>query len=132
MATNTNKRHPIKWVRDKAKAAYLKKDTCAICGTKEDLELHHIVSLAVLFDAWTSSNGYEITDDESVIEVRDEFISDHYKQIYEDVYTLCNKHHVKLHGIFGKSPGVASSKKQIKWIEEYTSGDDKNSFSDFY
>ena len=45
MATNTNKRLAVKWIRDLAKKAYEKQDNCFICNTTVDLELHHLHSL---------------------------------------------------------------------------------------
>ncbi len=49
--------------------------------------------------------------------VRDEFISEHHSEIYEQVYTLCNRHHVQLHGIYGKTPQPGSEPKQARWIQ---------------
>lgn len=117
MAANTNKRIPVKWVRDRAKAAYDKKDTCYICNTTEDLELHHTHSITLLLNAWSDKKSYDISTDEGIVAVRDEFISDYHKEIYEDVFTLCNPHHVKLHSIYGKAPSLASAPKQGSWIE---------------
>lgn len=117
MAANTNKRIPVKWVRDRAKAAYDKKDHCYICNTSEELELHHTHSITLLLNAWAERKSYDISTDEGIIAVRDEFISDYRKEIYDDVYTLCNKHHVKLHGVYGKAPSLASAPKQNNWIE---------------
>lgn len=118
MAKNTNNnRIPIKWVRDRAKAAYDKKDTCYICGTTEDLELHHTHSLTLLLNDWAEKKSYDISTDEGILAVRDEFIETYHTEIYDLVYTLCNKHHVKLHGIYGKAPTILSASKQGKWIE---------------
>ncbi|MFI3221389.1 MAG: hypothetical protein QX189_20070 [Methylococcales bacterium] len=118
MAKNTgNNRIPVKWVRDRAKAAYDKKDHCYICNTQEDLELHHTHSITLLLNAWADKKSYDISTDTGILEVRDEFIADYHKEIYDDVYTLCNKHHIKLHGIYGKAPTLISAIKQTKWIE---------------
>ena len=119
MAKNTgNNRIPVKWVRDRAKAAYDKKDTCHICGTTEDLELHHTHSITILLENWARSKGYDISTDEGILAVRDEFIAEHHKEIYEDVYTLCNKHHVMLHGVYGKKPPLGTADKQSRWIQK--------------
>lgn len=119
MAKNTgNNRIPIKWVRDRAKAAYDKKDTCYVCGTTQDLELHHTHSLTLLLNNWSSRKGYDISTDEGILAVRDEFISEHHKEIYNDVFTLCNKHHVALHGVYGKAPALHTAAKQGNWIEK--------------
>lgn len=117
MAANTNNRIPVKWVRDRAKAAYDKKDHCYICNTQDELELHHTHSITLLLNAWAQQKKYDISTDDGILAVRDEFITDYHKEIYDDVYTLCNKHHVKLHGIYGKAPTLSSAKKQGAWIE---------------
>jgi hypothetical protein len=119
MAKNTgNNRIPVKWVRDKAKAAYEKKSFCHICATFDDLELHHTHSITLLLNDWASRKQYDISTDDGILAVRDEFIAEHQKEIYEDVYTLCNKHHVALHAIYGKAPSPASASKQGVWIEK--------------
>lgn len=118
MAKNTgNNRIPVKWVRDRAKAAYDKKSECYICGSTEDLELHHTHSITILLENWARKNSYDISTDDGILAVRDEFIAEHKKEIYDDVFTLCNKHHVKLHGVYGVKPSLISAAKQAKWIE---------------
>lgn len=118
MAKNTgNNRIPVKWVRDKAKAAYEKQGYCYICGTDKDLELHHTHSITILLEKWARINQFDISTDEGIIAVREQFIAEHHKEIYEDVYTLCNKDHVLLHSIFGKKPSPGSEPKQARWIE---------------
>lgn len=118
MAKNTgNNRIPVKWVRDKAKKAYDKQDHCYICGTNIDLELHHTHSITILLEDWADRMGYDISTDDGILAVRDEFIETYHKELYEDVYTLCNKHHVMLHGVYGKKPSTYSATKQGNWIE---------------
>jgi hypothetical protein len=121
MAKNTgtadNKRIAVKWVRDRAKAAYDKKDHCYVCGTSEDLELHHLQSITLLLNDWAERKAYDISTDEGILAVRDEFIAEHHEQIYDWVYTLCNTHHVKLHGVYGKAPTLATAAKQRRWLE---------------
>jgi hypothetical protein len=118
MAANTgNKRIPVKWVRDKAKAAYEKQSTCYICGTPEELELHHFSSVTLMLDAWAKSKNYNISTDEGILNVRDEFISEHHDELYNKVRTLCNKHHVALHRVFGKAPPVNSAERQQRWVD---------------
>ena len=117
MAVNTNKRVAIKWIRDKAKSAYEKQSTCYICNTTHELELHHLHSVNYLLESWAKLNKLDISTDEAVLAIRDRFISEHHAEIYELVYTLCNRHHVQLHGIYGKSPLPSSVAKQQHWIE---------------
>jgi hypothetical protein len=128
MAKNTgNKRIPVKWIRDKAKAAYEKKSNCYICDTTDDLELHHTHSITLLLEIWAKAKGYDVSTDEGILEVRDEFIAEHKVELYDLVYTLCNKHHVKLHGVYGKTPAMGSSEKQTRWLNlqkaKYQGGD---------
>lgn len=119
MAKNTqNNRIPVKWVRDRAKSAYDKKDHCFVCGTQTDLELHHTHSITLLLNNWAAEMHYDISTDEGILAVRDEFIAAHHKEIYEDVYTLCNPHHVALHSVYGKAPALTSAAKQSSWIEK--------------
>lgn len=114
MAKNTNNnRIPIKWVRDKAKAAYDKKDHCYVCGTSEDLELHHLASVTILLNNWADRKSYDISTDEGILAVRDEFIAEHHKEIYDDVFTLCNPHHIKLHGVYGKALHLNQLKSNV-------------------
>jgi hypothetical protein len=116
MAKNTNNRIATKWVRDKAKAAYEKKSHCFICEASVDLELHHLHSVTILLQSWAQRKGYDISSDEGILAVRDEFISEHHCELYDQVYTLCNKHHVALHGVYGKAPPPGSETKQARWI----------------
>jgi hypothetical protein len=118
MAANTNKRIPVKWIRDKAKSAYVKDEKCFICGTTHELELHHTHSITQLFQKWCSDNGYNINSDDEILDVRDDFIEIFHKEIYEEVYTLCLKHHQKLHSVYGKAPALSTAEKQATWIHK--------------
>lgn len=117
MAINTNKRIAVKWIRDKAKSAYEKQSQCYICNSTSELELHHLHSITHLLEVWAKQHGYDISTDSDILSVREEFISSHQTEIYDLVYTLCNRHHVQLHGIYGKSPLPNSVTKQQHWIE---------------
>jgi len=117
MATNTNKRLAVKWVRDRAKKAYEKDSCCYICGSQVDLELHHTHSITLLLDRWAAEHNYDISTDEGILEVRDEFIETHRKELYDEVFTLCNKHHIALHNVYGKIPQPGSEPKQHRWID---------------
>lgn len=118
MAKNTdNKRIAVKWIRDKAKRAYEKADHCFVCGTHQDLELHHLYSITWLLETWAEKNHYDISTDAGILAVRDEFIEQHNVELYDLVYTLCNPHHVRLHQVYGKSPSPLSVPKQKTWLE---------------
>lgn len=114
----TNKRDRIKHVRDKAKSAYEKQSSCYICGAQENLELHHFASLTNLLDKWAKEKGYDISTDAGVLAVRDEFILKHSAQIYDEVVTLCKKHHQLLHQIYGGKPLLHTAPKQMAWVEK--------------
>lgn len=117
MSTNTNKRVAVKWIRDRAKSAYEKQSHCYICGTSADLELHHLASINYLLETWAKRFGHDITTDAGVLAIRDQFIAEHNQQIYVDVFTLCNRHHVELHGVYGKSPLPHTVALQQRWLE---------------
>ena len=118
MAKNTeNKRIAVKHVRDKAKSAYEKLDYCYVCGTQDDLELHHFHSITILLESWATRKHYDISTDAGILEVRDEFIAEHQTELYDLVRTLCNKHHVALHRIFGKAPPASSAERQARWVD---------------
>ena len=118
MAKNTeNKRIAVKHVRDKAKSAYEKLDYCYVCGTQDDLELHHFHSITILLESWATRKHYDISTDAGILEVRDEFIAEHQTELYDLVRTLCNKHHVALHRIFGKAPPAGSAERQARWVD---------------
>jgi hypothetical protein len=125
MAVNTKKRVAVKWVRDAAKSAYKKGLCCYICGSKEELELHHLNSITLLLGDWASKKGYDISTDEGILAVRHEFIAAHHRELYVQVYTLCNKHHMALHDIYGKVPPFSSVEKQDAWIKSQREKQDK-------
>ena len=118
MAKNTNNRIPVKWIRDKAKAAYQKQDHCYVCNKTVDLELRHLHSITVVLNRWSEHKGYDISTDDGILAVRDEFIAEHKIELYDMVYTLCNPHHVALHGVYGKAPAFGSEERQKNWIEK--------------
>lgn len=119
MAKNTKlSRDPVKLVRDKAKASYPEVTHCAICGSTEDLELHHFHSLTNLLEKWAKDNGINLTSDEEVKAVREHFIASHHRELYELVVTLCNKHHVALHLVYGSKPLKGTEQKQANWVEK--------------
>ena len=120
MAANTKndlKRMEVKYVRDKAKALYPYGTECAICGTTEALELHHFSSLTLLWERWKKENAITINDVDDVMFHREIFIAEHQVQLYEEVVTLCNAHHQRLHSIYGIKPGLHTASKQKNWIE---------------
>jgi hypothetical protein len=117
VAKNTQRRIPVKWIRDRAKGAYTKQPHCYICQSSTDLELHHTHSITLLLERWCAMHNLVLDTDELVLAHRDQFISDHRSEIYDLVYTLCNTHHVRLHSVFGKAPSLLSASRQSRWID---------------
>jgi hypothetical protein len=113
----TKKRDPIKHIRDKAKSRYQKGTSCEICGSDKELDFHHYYSLTPLFNKWCIANSIKINTDEDVLEIRERFIAEHQKELYDEAVTICHTHHMKLHSIYGKDPSLATAPKQKRWVE---------------
>ena len=115
----TLKRDEIKYIRDKAKSGYDKKAYCEVCGKcPEDLDFHHFYSLTPLYERWKKKNKIQIQNEDDLLAIRDRFIAEHQKELYDDAVTICNTLHQKLHSIYGKAPSLGSAKKQMRWIEK--------------
>lgn len=108
------KRDAVKYIRDKAKSAYDKDSKCYISGLTEDLELHHFNSVSILCEKFCKERGYKLDD---VLEWRDEFISLHQKELYEDVVTLTKSWHKRLHSVYGVRPLPSTAAAQAAWCE---------------
>ena len=52
------------------------------------------------------------------MKIRDKFIEEHSKELFEDTITLCHTHHLRLHAIYGKKPKFITAKKQPRWAEK--------------
>lgn len=112
------KRLEVKYVRDGAKAAYNKDKDCFICGSTEELQLHHYSSVTQLWEKWKKDNNITIDNVDDILRVRSGFIEEYKKEIYEEVVTLCKFHHMeRLHKIYGKSPALYTAKRQKNWCE---------------
>lgn len=117
MATNTNKRVATKHIRDGIKSNYNKKSNCEICGTENDLELHHYHTVSLLLKTYANENGIPISTDEQVLAMRDDFYKQHWHELVEDTVTLCNTHHVQLHKIYSQEPALNTASKQRNWVK---------------
>ena len=62
-------------------------------------------------------NNLEITTEEQILEVREKFIEEYFDKIYNKAVTICHKHHLKLHSIYGKKPKLITAEKQERWVE---------------
>lgn len=107
------KRDCIKYVRDKAKSNYVKGSECEICGAKSNLEFHHYYSLTPLLNKWLKDNNH---DPKYIQALRDDFIEEHKAELYDHTVTLCKKHHLQLHSVYGKTPSLATATKQVRWV----------------
>ena len=112
------KRDLVKYIRDKAKSKYKKSTECYICGSKESLDFHHFYSLTELLERWIKKHNFKINTVEDIMQIRDKFIEEHSKELFDDVVTLCHTHHLKLHSIYGKKPNFLTAKKQPRWAEK--------------
>jgi len=112
------KRDKIKYIRDRAKSAYVKDEECYICGGVEKLDFHHFFSVTELLNKWIKEKKLVILSAEDMMDMRDEFIEVHHKEIYDDTVTLCHTHHLKLHSIYGKKPTLVTGPKQKRWVEK--------------
>ena len=112
------KRDYIKYIRDRAKARYTetKGSDCFICGTTEELQFHHFYSVATLAAKWIKENGHKKEDVELW---RDEFIDIHQQELYNEVVTLCKKHHMDgLHRVYTRTPAPSTAEKQKRWCQK--------------
>lgn len=117
MARNTNKRVATKHIRDGIKSNYQKKNQCEICGTGDDLELHHYTTVSLLLKQYASENGIPISTDEEVLAMRDDFYKLYWHELVEDTVTLCNKDHTRLHQIYTQEPPLSTAEKQKRWVQ---------------
>ena len=114
------KRDPVKYIRDRAKSKYEKGTECHICGADTELDFHHFYTLAPLLREWLKQKTKERParyTDEYIVIWRDEFIEDKWAELYEHTVTLCHKHHLELHRLYGRNPALVTAKKQMRWVE---------------
>jgi len=112
------KRDIVKYVRDRAKSAYKKDSECRICGATEELDFHHFYGMTELLEKWLKENGITVETADDIMEVRDRFIEEEHTNVYDETVTLCHKHHLKLHSIYGKRPKLTTGPKQKRWVEK--------------
>jgi 5-methylcytosine-specific restriction endonuclease McrA len=119
MLKNTGlKRFPIKYIRDRAKSAYVKENSCYVCEATDKLELHHVCSISELFKRWCSKAGVVIDSLDDILAHRDKFIEEHNSELYEQVRTLCSVCHKRLHMFFGQHPPLQMAPKQLLWLDK--------------
>ena len=111
------KRDLVKYVRDKAKSKYKKDTECYICGEQQNLDFHHFYGLTELLETWLHKNEITITQEQEILELREQFIKENEDKVYTHAVTLCHSHHLRLHGIYGKRPKLITAEKQQRWVE---------------
>jgi len=112
------KRIPIKYIRDRAKSRYKKDSACYVCNATGSLDLHHLYTVDVLFAKWAKKNNITIQTVEDILEVRDDFISEHEYELYTYVRTLCRDCHKRLHTVYSQKPALSTAEKQERWLEK--------------
>lgn len=113
---NEFKRIPIKYVRDLIKKNYKKISKCYICNSSQDLEFHHLHSIAELWNNWCSKNKVTINTVIDIKTHRVKFEEEH-REILKDTVTLCKPHHERLHSIFGQRYNNIMVPRIKKWID---------------
>jgi len=111
------KRDLVKYVRDKAKSKYKKETQCFICGGQEKLDFHHFYGLTELLETWLRKNKITIESEADILALRERFIEEENKKVYDHAVTLCHEHHLRLHSIYGKRPKLITAKKQQHWVK---------------
>ena len=116
---NQLKRFPIKYIRDFIKKDYKLRDECFICGSKEKLELHHLLSISELFNKWCFKNKINAIDDVDYIKkLRIEVAKDCEEELsHKHLFTLCSLHHKQLHSIYGQTYSNHLAPKIKNWLD---------------
>ena len=108
------KRDIVKYIRDKAKNKYEKGSECYICGSDVKLDFHHFYTLSPLVHKYVKDKKLL---PENILSFLEDFIQDHWAELYEHTVTLCHDHHLALHKIYGRNPSLATATKQKNWVE---------------
>lgn len=112
-------RLPVKWIRDSIKSKYKDKEPCFICGSEDNVELHHIYSVSELWNSWLREKRVSVESDQDVIQHRRQFETDNADSLSNDnLYSLCKPHHLRLHQIYGKSYSNYMGNKVRDWIHK--------------
>jgi hypothetical protein len=112
------KRDLVKYVRDKAKSRYKKGNHCHICGDTDDLDFHHYYGLTELLESWINDKNLIVSTEQDILNIREDFIKENEQKIFDEAVTLCHKHHLRLHSIYGKKPKLIHAQKMKKWVEK--------------
>ena len=113
------KRFPIKYIRDFIKKDYKLREEFYVCGSRENLELHHIMSVSELFNKWCDKNKiHTISDVDTINKLRKQFADDCKDELsHTNLFTLCSKHHKLLHSIYGQRYSNYLAPKIKNWLD---------------
>ena len=115
---NQLKRLPVKYIRDFIKKDYKLRDECYVCGSKNTLELHHLLSVSELFNNWCVKNKINNFDLDKIKSYRVKFSQDCSDELsHENLYTLCSFHHIHLHSIYGQTYSNHLAPKIKNWLD---------------
>jgi hypothetical protein len=116
---NSFNREHVKIVRDGMKSKYKSREPCYICGSSENIELHHIYSVAELWNTWVKVNKIVIEANAEVVSLRRIFEAENAEKLSNDnLFSLCKNHHARLHQLYGKSYSNYMGDKVRLWIEK--------------
>ena len=112
------KRCIVKYVRDFIKKDYAKDTKCYICESVETLEFHHIYSVSELFNMWCQIKEIDLTEIsvEDITRIREPFYEQNREELDKTV-TLCKKHHLLLHTLYGQRYSNYIAKKVERWLD---------------
>ena len=112
------KRLEVKYIRDYIKRKYKARTSCYICGGSENLELHHIMTVSELWEDYKKNNSIVIQDAQHIMSLREDFANTYASELSNDnLFTLCKKHHVMLHDIYGQSYVNKMVPKILRWLD---------------
>ena len=69
-----------------------------------------------MLESWLKKKQIQVTEEEDILNLREQFIAEHRTELYDEAVTLCHEHHLRLHSIYGKRPKLVTAKKQIRWV----------------
>jgi len=70
-----------------------------------------------LLESWLKEKKLQVTEEQDILNIRQQFIAEHQKELYDEAVTLCHEHHLRLHSIYGKRPKLITASKQHRWVE---------------
>jgi len=112
------KRVEVKYLRDFLKKFYEKDDKCYICGSTENLELHHLYSLSNLWNEWKESCELDELSIDDIDDLRATFYEENKDSLgNHNLVTLCKRHHSLLHHFYGLTYTNYKVPKIRRWIE---------------